>query len=45
MLEVTVEIIDSVVEVTATFPNVGIIASGIDEGNSTTTYTNQVIDI
>lgn len=45
MLEVTVEIINSVVEVTAELPRVGLTVSGIDEGNSTTTYTNNIIDI
>ncbi len=44
MLEVTVEIVSDVVEVTATFPLVGAIWAGIDEGSSTTTYTDGITD-
>lgn len=45
MVEVTVEIVNNVVEVTAEFPLIGMVVSGIDEGSSTTTYTNNIIDI
>ncbi len=45
MIEVTVEIISSTLEVDVVFPPVGLSVSGIDEGNSTTTYTNNIIDI
>lgn len=43
MLEVTVEIINSVVEVTIDLPYVGLTVSGIkDEGSG---YTNNIIDL
>lgn len=45
MIEVTVEIISDVIEVTAEFPLIGMVVSGIDEGSSITTYTNNIIDL
>lgn len=45
MIEITVEILSDVLEVDVTFPPIGLSASGIDEGNSTTTYSNTIIDI
>lgn len=45
MVEVTVEIINSTVEVTATFPLIGMVVSAIDEGNSTTTYTTNIVEL
>ena len=44
MIEVTVEIVSDVIEVTAELPLVGVIWAGIDEGNSTTTYTDGITD-
>jgi hypothetical protein len=46
MIEVTVEIIDSVLEVEVEFPKVGLIITGIDEGtSSTTTYPYSIVEL